>query len=78
MPIKARISSAPASPLTCNAITEVLGVDARISVKEAEISLTLPDKADDRASDFLRALHLHYKLMSEEHPRHITVNVLEG
>ena len=64
--------------LTCNAVTEILGVAADVSVGEAKISLTLPDGTGQAASDFLRALHLHYTLMSEQYPKHITVTVQEG
>lgn len=63
--------------LTCNALTEVLKAEARVAVKENEISLSLPQNPSAECYDFIEALFLHLKLLSEDYEKNIKVIVTE-
>ncbi|MBC8569441.1 ribosomal-processing cysteine protease Prp [Zongyangia hominis] len=62
--------------MTANGITEVLGLDATVTVEDNRIQLKLkaPEK---RADDFLRAFLLQLTLLSEAYPHTIKINVSE-
>ena len=66
-----------ATQLTCNAITEILGVKATVNVLENEIKLTLPKSSPKEVVDFLDALFLHLEILSEEYKGTIKLKVLE-
>lgn len=63
--------------LTCNAVTEVLDIKAKVQVLEEEISLKLPEKCDSNAFLFVSSLELHLRVLSETYPGTITVEILE-
>ncbi len=60
--------------LTANGITEILGVPATVLVEENKVSLTLPPFPQEGAREFLQALYLHFTLLEQEYPQHITVS----
>ncbi len=62
--------------LTANAVTEILHAPAAIEEGGGRISIELRGQHGP-ACDFLRALRLHLELLSKDHPRHITVTVME-
>lgn len=61
--------------LTVNGICEVLGVKAQLTVRENQVSLTLPADAVPTASLFLEALALHLTLLSEDYPDCISLEI---
>lgn len=63
--------------LTANAITEVIGIKAVISVLENEIKLKLPENSPKEAYDFMHALFIHIGILSEDYWGAIELKVLE-
>lgn len=63
--------------LTANAITEILNVACDVNVFQEEISLRLPENSAENAYNFISALYLHLKTLSEDYPGTINVNFLE-
>ena len=63
--------------LTANGITEVLGVKAKVDAFENEIRLKLPENSPKEAYDFLSALYLHLKILSEDYAGTIQLNAME-
>lgn len=63
--------------LTANAITEVIGIKAVISVLENEIKLELPQDSPKQAYDFIKALFIHIGILSEDYEGTIELKVLE-
>lgn len=63
--------------LTANAITEVIGIKAKVSVLENEIRLTLPENPPKEAFDFMKALFIHLGIIGEDYEGTIELKVLE-
>ena len=63
--------------LTANAVTEILKADAKVDVFENEIRLMLGKNADSNAINFLKALKLHLKLLSEDYSENIRLIDME-
>ena len=56
-----------------NGITEILRVDAHVSIGSDTVSIELPDHASLAAKDFLRALKLHLTILCEQYPENIQI-----
>ncbi len=71
----AAVSSA--AYLTANAITDVVQVDAQVSVSEGEMSLQTEEKSVFLCRSLLQGLKLHLLGLEEQYPENITVSYTE-
>lgn len=67
----AAVSSA--AYLTANTLTEVLQVQAEISVEDGEMFLLVEKKDQMSASPLLEGLKLHMEGLSEQYPKYLKV-----
>lgn len=67
----AAVSSA--AYLTANTITEVLGVKARVLVKDGEMLLEIPENDAAPCGSLLKGFRLHMAALGEQYPDHIEV-----
>jgi len=63
--------------LTVNGVTEVLMQKATAEVKDGTVRFMLPIGASDAARDFVKSLHLHLCVLSEDYPGTINITVME-
>jgi uncharacterized protein YsxB (DUF464 family) len=61
--------------LTCNGVTEVLKCGADVEATADTVRITLPPKADDSASRFIEALHVHLDILAHDYADFIEVSV---
>ena len=60
--------------LTANAVTDVLGVNARISLEEdGFLSLFVQKKDQERCKAFFQALWIHLEQLSQQYPKNLEV-----
>ncbi len=71
----AAISSA--AYLTANTITEIVGLDADIKVRDGYMRIVISE-SDDRADCLLRGLRLHMEGLREQYPKFIKITDKEG
>ena len=71
----AAISSA--AYLVANTLTEVYRVEAEISVEDGNMFLQVTEKGRETAAPLLEGLRLHLEGLSEQYPKHLTVQVRE-
>ena len=62
--------------LTANTITDVLGADAAISMRDGFFSLKLRQQ-NAEAQNLLKGLALHLKQLSEQYPRQVAVKLIQ-
>lgn len=63
--------------LVANTVTEVIKVNAEITVKDADMKLLLDEKDSYLCQDVLQGLKLHLLLLEEQYPNNISVNYME-
>ncbi len=61
--------------LTCNAITEVFGIDADVSSEGGRVKCEIGESRD--GSRLISALELHLSGLSEDYPENISVKISE-
>ena len=59
--------------LCANGITEILRVDAQVSIGGDTASIALPDNSGLAAEAFLSALKLHLTILGEQYPENIEI-----
>jgi len=62
--------------LTANSITEVFEINAKVSVKAAEVVIDVSD-FNVTAGKLMEALYLHLDILSQEYSDYIEITVLE-
>ncbi len=62
--------------MCCNAITEILKEKVELSCREGKISLKV-DSNKKSIQDFLKALKLQLRLIEQQYPKNIKLNVVE-
>ncbi|MEG0570181.1 MAG: ribosomal-processing cysteine protease Prp [Oscillospiraceae bacterium] len=74
-------SVSSAVQLTSNAITEILGISADVSVAPNRVMLMLPKNngslSYEKALDFLKALKLHIELLADDYKQNIRLTDVE-
>lgn len=65
----AAVSSA--AYMTVNTITDVMGIDANVSVKDGYMRLELRRESARQAQDLLTGFVAHIKCLSEDYPKNI-------
>ena len=63
--------------MTCNTITEILGIDADISADSGFMMMKLSSQDALKAQDILRGFELHMNELSQQYQNNITVNYSE-
>ncbi|MGL5973034.1 MAG: ribosomal-processing cysteine protease Prp [Oscillospiraceae bacterium] len=64
--------------LTANGITEILKLNCLIEVEEDIIQIILDDDNLEKAQCFMKALHLHLNVLTEDYGDNIQLVNLEG
>ena len=59
--------------MAANTITEILGADAAVEVKDAYFRLVLPADAPEGCDAVMRGLRLHLGELARQYPTHITI-----
>ena len=62
--------------LTCNAVTEVFKVGAKVDVENDRISLRL-DSASENGMLLIESLRIHLEALSVEYPKNISLKISE-
>ena len=63
--------------LTANTITEVLGVNASVQVKDGLMVLNIPSESIPACDAVLRGLRLHVTELREQYPKNIEITNTE-
>ncbi len=66
-------SVSSAAYMTANALTEIIGLDADISVDDAFLKVKLTKENALKAQDILRGFELHITELSKQYPKNINV-----
>lgn len=67
-------SVSSAAYLVANTITDVMHVEAEISVREGNMRLLVPEREQSACLQILEGLRLHITELSKEYPDNITVS----
>ena len=71
-------SVSSAAYLVANTITEVMKVDADITVDEnGSMTLNVPEADTTKTKDILLGLELHIRELSKQYPKHVTITTTE-
>ena len=71
-------SVSSAAYLVANTITEVMKVDADITVDESgSMTLNVPQEDTTKTKDILLGLELHIRELSKQYPKHVTITTTE-
>ena len=71
-------SVSSAAYLVTNTITEVMKVDADITVDEnGSMTLNVPEADTTKTKDILLGLELHIRELSKQYPKHVTITTTE-
>ena len=66
------------SYMVANTITEVMGIEADITVDDAgEMTLLIPQKDAIKTVDILEGLRLHIEELSAQYPKNVTITITE-
>lgn len=63
--------------LTANAITDSFGIPAKVTVRENQVRIRLPEGAFPTAEKLLEAFRAHLTALAEDYPDAIQLNIME-